>query len=341
MNIQIQKLDNDTLLRKTKDLAKEERRITLEILHHLREINRRRLFAFRGYSSLFDYATRELGYSDASAARRIAAMRLIAELPEVETKIKEGSLSLSNAAQAQRLFQNEVKSETPKTLEEKKEIIKSIENKSTRDAEKELISRSSQPITALKPDKIKPVTPSKSEVRFVADQVLLDQLELIKGLLAHKHPNLTLAELIGEMAKYCLDKLQPKAPKAVAASKPQTPSEDLPVSKQPQAPARNPQASNRLAPPTVALAKKDDQRRETSDVPNSGATPAPAPDQRRHPKGGGQSRYIPVEVKRAIYQRDGGKCSFVDPETGRKCDSTYVHIWPILGLRETSVRRSV
>ena len=30
----------------------------------------------RGFSSLFDYAVRELGYSDAAAARRIGAMRL-------------------------------------------------------------------------------------------------------------------------------------------------------------------------------------------------------------------------------------------------------------------------
>jgi hypothetical protein len=214
---QLQKLDNETLLKRTKDLASEERKITLEILSHLREVNRRRLFALRGYSSLFEYATRELGYSDASAGRRIAAMRLIAELPEVENKIKEGTLSLSNAAQAQKLFQNEKKAETPKSTEEKKAIIQSIENKSTRDAEKALISHSSQPVNTLKPDRVKPVTQDQSEVRFVADQALLDQLEQIKGLLAHKNANMTWAELIARwpslvLKNSSLNRLVPRGP---------------------------------------------------------------------------------------------------------------------------------
>jgi hypothetical protein len=38
---QLQKLDNDTLLKRMKDLASEERKITLEILSHFREVNRR------------------------------------------------------------------------------------------------------------------------------------------------------------------------------------------------------------------------------------------------------------------------------------------------------------
>jgi phage terminase small subunit len=288
---QLQKLDNETLLKQTRDLASEERKITLEILSHLREINRRRLFALRGYSSLFEYVTRELGYSDASASRRIAAMRLIAELPEVENKIKEGTLSLSNAAQAQKLFQTEQKAETPKSPEEKKAIIQSIENKSTRDAEKTLISHSSQPANALKPDRVKPVTQDQSEVRFVADQKLLDQLEQIKGLLAHKNSNMTLAELIGEMAKLSLEKLQPKPPK----------------------PSQTPQDhSGAGAAPTQVLPKR-------AVVKNSRPTSQ-------------MSRYVPAEVKRAVYHRDGGKCCYVDRATGRRCNSTfgieYEHIRP-------------
>jgi hypothetical protein len=58
----------------------------------------------------------------------------------------------------------------------------------------------------------------QSEVRFVADQALLDQLKQIKGLLAHKNSDMTLAELIGEMAKLSLEKLQPKPPKPSRAS---------------------------------------------------------------------------------------------------------------------------
>src|SRR4051794_3851889 len=110
---QVQKLDNNTLLNKTKSLATAERKITLEVLHHLREIFRRRLFALRGFNSIFEYATKELGYSDASAQRRLAAMRLLTEIPEAEDKIKSGELTLTNAAQAQKLFNSEAKTGKP------------------------------------------------------------------------------------------------------------------------------------------------------------------------------------------------------------------------------------
>src|SRR5436305_783338 len=122
MHEQLRQLDNETLLQKTKFLAVEERKITISVLHHLREIYRRRLYA-KSYSSLFEFVTRELGYSDAAAQRRIAAMRLLTEIPEIEEKIESGDLTLSNAAQAQKLFQTEAKLNQPFSLEEKKEIL--------------------------------------------------------------------------------------------------------------------------------------------------------------------------------------------------------------------------
>ena len=43
-------------------------------------------------------------------------------------------------------------------------------------------------------------------------------------------------------------------------------------------------------------------------------------------------RAIPAAVKRQVWQRDGGRCSYVDRETGRRCNSRYMieidHILP-------------
>ena len=36
------------------------------------------------------------------------------------------------------------------------------------------------------------------------------------------------------------------------------------------------------------------------------------------------SRYIPQELKRAIFQRDCGQCQYVDSVTGNKCGSKYL-----------------
>jgi hypothetical protein len=60
----------------TKSLALEERLVQLELLHHLLEVDRRKLFLSLGFGSLFDYVVKELKYLESSAYRRIQAMRL-------------------------------------------------------------------------------------------------------------------------------------------------------------------------------------------------------------------------------------------------------------------------
>src|SRR4051794_23834027 len=97
-------LSDGELHLETDGLVKEERRVGTEILHRLRENERRRLYASMGYSSLFQYCVEALKYSESAAFRRISAMRLLAEIPEVEGAIQEGRLSLSTACQAQSFF---------------------------------------------------------------------------------------------------------------------------------------------------------------------------------------------------------------------------------------------
>ena len=166
-------LRDDDLLSQTKLVAAQERRLTAQLLAHLREIERRRLFAGLGYSSLFAYVTEELGYCAASAQARIASMRLLTRLPEIESKVVSGELTLTNLAQAQRFFQQEQKIQN-KTLSisAKKEVIEKLEGLSTREAVKELMSLSSEPESFARPDQIRGLTPHLSEVRFTADQKL-------------------------------------------------------------------------------------------------------------------------------------------------------------------------
>ncbi len=294
MTYSIRKLNNEELLRKIKSLAEEERKITLEVLHHLQEVYRRRLFATLGYRSLFKYVTRELGFSDGAAQRRISAMILLTEMPEVENEIEKGTITLSNAAMAQRLFQTEAELKKPIDLEKKKEILENLMNKSSREAERELIQHSSQPLAIQKPDQIKSVTPTHSEVRFVADQTLLDQLEEVRGLLANKYPHLTLSELFTEMAKLSLEKLKPKLPQK-----------------------SEPKSTHKLSEVRSGVGEKVKTNQSATVVVGEPiATADEAPTQ-------APTRYIPAEVKRTVYYRDEGKCQYVDPTSGRKCGSSH------------------
>lgn len=202
-------LSDEALLSQTKNSVNREREMTLLVLHHLKEVERRRLFAGLGYSSLFDYATRELGYCAAAACRRIDAMRLLKELPKLEEKVQEGRLTLSTLARAQSFFKKEMTiQDKGASQEEKIQLMKILENKSTREVERELIMRSNYPEAHFN-EKIKPVTAELSELKVYLSEETLKDLEKLKGLLAHSHSNMTTAELIGYLAKLGLKKLDP------------------------------------------------------------------------------------------------------------------------------------
>ena len=97
-------LGDQQLLDQTRRLAANQRCIEVHILDHLDEIDRRGLALRRGFSSLFDYAVRELGFSDAAAQRRIQTMRLSRRHGWVRAMLQSGDLNLTSAAQLETAF---------------------------------------------------------------------------------------------------------------------------------------------------------------------------------------------------------------------------------------------
>ena len=97
-------LGDQQLLDQTRRLAGNQRSLEVHILDHLDEIDRRSLALRRGFSSLFDYAVRELRFSDAAAQRRIQTMRLCRRHGWVRAMLHSGDLSLTAAAQMETAF---------------------------------------------------------------------------------------------------------------------------------------------------------------------------------------------------------------------------------------------
>src|SRR3989338_8574347 len=95
-SMKLKHLTDETLLNDMRALVDREKNLLVQILHHLNEIHLRKLYSDKRCGSLFEYCTRELGYDEASAMRRILASRLLLELPEIETSIEQSRLSLSN-----------------------------------------------------------------------------------------------------------------------------------------------------------------------------------------------------------------------------------------------------
>ena len=97
-------LSDRHLVQRLKELTAVEHQLEVVVIDHLRELERRRLYLPQGFSSLFDYATRELGYSEAAAWRRIKAMRLCGEVEGARERMRDGSLTLNSAALLQNAF---------------------------------------------------------------------------------------------------------------------------------------------------------------------------------------------------------------------------------------------
>ena len=80
-------------------------------LNRVYEIDRRGLALRRGFSSLFDYAVRELRFTDAAAQRRIQAMRLCRRHGWVRASLQSGELSMTSAAQLETTFAGAARAE--------------------------------------------------------------------------------------------------------------------------------------------------------------------------------------------------------------------------------------
>ena len=203
-------LTDKALLLDTKKLVDFERKLTTEILHHLREIEKRRLYSDLRFSSMYDYCVRELGYSEGTAYRRITAARLLNELPELEVKLNNGSLNLTNIATLVQFFKDEDIVDAP----QKRKIIAKVEGLTRRETELKLMQLS---VTSPEP---------KKEAIWLSEEVI----EILKEYRNLKGTSESLANIIHEIAKSGLAELEKakfrlvKSPKATTIGASRTPS---------------------------------------------------------------------------------------------------------------------
>lgn len=292
----IDAMTDGELLTRTEALVRAEREAMTAVIRHLREIQRRRLYSELGYQSLFDYAVRHLKYSEGQAGRRIQAMRLVDELPEIESRIESGALSLTNVSQAQGFFREYANQKSAEgcaagamSRVRKLEILAALENKSSRDGEKELVRH--MPDVRVPKELVRQVAVDIVEMNFLASDALRVKLEEVRSLMGPEGAGMTLAQLIELMAELSLEALASKrfgkhrAGGAVSA-------------------AGVPSARHPVQPVTPA--------------PESRAASGTG-------TGQGSQRYISPGVKHFVWHRDGGKCV--------KCESrrnlNFDHIMPV------------
>src|SRR5262245_41671866 len=148
-------LSDSDLLTRTRDLAALERAVTLRLLVHLNEIERRELHLKQGYSSMWDYCTAGLGYSEPAAFRRIRTARCIARFPEIHGLLESGTVSLNSVARVARFLTSENKDDllariSGRTQREVEGVIAELEpGAASRDVVKALVVHIPGPISTM------------------------------------------------------------------------------------------------------------------------------------------------------------------------------------------------
>ncbi len=288
----LRSVTDDDLLRRLLELLRRSRRIESELVAHIAEVDRRRLYAREAASSMFTYSTEVLHLSEAEAYLRIAVARASRQHPVLLTMLADGRLHLTGIAKLAPHLTRENRDRllaraTHKSKREIEELVAELAPRpdvpavmrklpqpraaqapamelrldavGSAEALPELVLdavASPPPRTPARPAVVEPLRPDRFSVKFTANAVLREKLERLQALM----PDADLAGIIEAAVTEKLERLE-----ARRFAKTKTPRKSL---------------------------------AETDTTPST--------------------RYLPAALRRAVYERDGGRCRYVDPK-GRRC----------------------
>jgi hypothetical protein len=299
----LRSVPDDEVLRRLSELVSRSRRIEGDLIAHIGEVDRRRLFSRQAFPSMFAYCTQSLHLSEAEAYRRITVARAARRHPVVLEMLQDGRLHLSGLARLAPLL----------TADNCDELLRRATHLSTRQIEQlvaELSPRPDVPATIRKlpaaaaaaaPELVPrrvgtPTAVSEVVSRGVDTPTVAASPASIPLPTLSEHP---VVEALSP-ARYKIQftasaVLRDKIERLAALMRSEVPDGDL----------------------ALIIERAVTEKLERLEARRFGKTPA-----RRQAladaDSSGASRHIPAAVRRAVHERDGSRCRFVDAQ-GRRC----------------------
>ena len=198
--MQLNNLSNNNLLICFENYVRRERKITAQVLECISEIDRRKLYIEKGFTSLFDYLVKAFGYSPGAAMRRIDAARLLQEIPEVAEKFEAGVLTLTQANQLQRASR-EFKKMTKSSVQtsHKRDLVLKIESSSQKQTEQIIAESFNLPAVPVQKENVHRDQSVTLTITFTPEQIKV--LEQAQNKISHAVLNKNWAETITHLAK--------------------------------------------------------------------------------------------------------------------------------------------
>jgi hypothetical protein len=280
-------LSDSELVARLPTLVQGERRAMADVIEHLVEMERRRLYLRHSASSLYRYCIARLGYAEDAALKRHRVAKLALRVPQVLDDLRAGTIHLTglfllsshltedNAApllgeargRSRRQIEELIarwfpRPDVPPSLEPSRpdvsgatgaeQLMLGAAPPSVGSTGPVTCSRAGRPARA----RLEPLSPARLRVEFTARAELHDKIERARELLSHALPSADL----GELFERALD----------------------------------------------ALIAQETRKRFGAGKPRKARNLKPG------------SRHVPVEIERAVWERDQAQCTFVDGE-GRRC----------------------
>ena len=327
-------LSDQTLLRALAALAAQDCATTAELVAHIAEVDARRLYVPAGYPSMYLYCVQELHLSEQAAYRRIHAGRTARRCPALFTALAEGRLHLTAIEMLAPYL-------TPENADD---LLAAATHLSKAALEQLLAQRFPRPdlpaclqalappmgqlsparVAGCEPPAAAPVgTPGPAEESLAPPaperhEIPAEQLSPARVEAPAARPKLTaLAPARFALQLTLGQETHDKLRHAQALLAHRLPSGDL----------------------GAVLDRALDALIRELEKTKFAATRTPRPAQRR---ASANPRHIPAHVKRAVWQRDGGRCTFVS-EAGHRCAARtfleYDHIDPVARGGEATAAR--
>ena len=293
---QLSHLSDGTLLSGLKTLVARERETTAELLAHVAEVDQRKLYLPAAYPSMFAYCVGELRLSEDAAAKRIQAARAARRFPAIFDAVASGRLHLTGVG----LLAPHL---TEHTAEE---LLGAAAHRAKAEIERLLAERFPQPDVLAWVQPISGPSPALCDGPHTLAHVGSPGEIPVQHAPAHVDPAPGAVEAPAALASE-RDRLlvKPLAPQRFALQ--------CTIDQETHDLLRYAQdlLSHQIPPGDIAKVLGHVLRAAIPELEKSkfAATEQPRPN---HRHAGTDSRTIPANVRRAVWERDQGQCTFCE-----------------------------
>jgi hypothetical protein len=301
------------LLRNLAALNSQDHCTTADLLAHIGEVDDRRLYLPAAHSSMYQYCVHELHMSEDTTYKRIRVARTARQFPVIFEAVADGRLHLSAVV----LLSPHLTRETVADL------LTAATHKTKSEIERMLAERFPQPDM---PTLVQALVPVMASGQLAPGPVETTTLELAPGPVASVEAtaiSLAPERVAQSISIVARPRLTPLSPGRFAWQ--------VTVSQHAQDQLTYAQALLGHAVPSgdvaTVLEQALDEYVEALERQKFAKCARSRP-RRGAPKG----RYVPAEVRRTVFQRDEGRCTFVS-NSGKRCEAIsrleFDHIEPV------------